>query len=85
MVTRPKQKPYSISRLLRSSLWNPDPIDTQDTEVDGRIVSFKEKFKYLGSLIADKLTDNAECNARISAGSKGFGAFKTSTAYMYQS
>ncbi len=32
---------------------------------------------YLGSLIADKLTDDAKCNARISAASKAFGALKT--------
>jgi hypothetical protein len=26
-------------------------------------VSFTDKFKYLGSIIADKLTDEAECDA----------------------
>jgi hypothetical protein len=36
-----------------------------------------KQFKYLGSLIADKLTDDAECNAHISAASQAFGALKT--------
>jgi hypothetical protein len=39
--------------------------------------SFTKQFKYLGSLIADKLTDDAECNAHIFAASQAFGALKT--------
>ena len=56
---------------------NPDPLDTRDIEVDGGTVSFTDKFRYLGSIIADTLTDDAECDARISAASKAFGALKT--------
>jgi hypothetical protein len=41
------------------------------------LVSFTKQFKYLGSLMADKPTDDAECDARISAASKAFGALKS--------
>jgi exonuclease III len=54
----------------------PDPLDTCDIEVDGGIVSFTDKFKYLGSIIASNLRDDAECDARISAANKAFGALK---------
>ena len=55
----------------------PDPADTQDVVVNGGIISFTDQFRYLGSIIADKLTDDAECDARITAASKAFGALKT--------
>jgi hypothetical protein len=72
-----KAKTEAIFYLSAAQIKNPDPIDTQDIEVDGGIVSFTKQFKYLGSLIAGKLTDNAECNTCISAVSKVFGALKT--------
>jgi hypothetical protein len=55
---------------------NPDPDDVADIGVDGGTVSFSQKFKYLGSYIADNLKDDAECDSRISAASKAFGALK---------
>jgi hypothetical protein len=72
-----KAKTEALFYLSAAWIKNPDPIDTQDIEVDGVIVSFTKQFKYLGSLIADKLTDDAECDACISAVSKAFGALKT--------
>lgn len=72
-----KAKTEAVFYPSAARIKNPDPIDTQDIEVDGGIVSFTKQFKYLGSLIADKLTDDAECDARISAASKAFGALKT--------
>ncbi len=39
--------------FYQSAAWikYPDPMDTQDIEVDGGIVSFTKQLKYLGSLI----------------------------------
>jgi hypothetical protein len=72
-----KAKTEAVFYPSAAKIKNPDPLDTQDIEVDGGTVSFTDKFKYLGSIIADKLTDEAECDARISAASKAFGALKT--------
>jgi hypothetical protein len=78
MVTRRKQKPYSIRRLLGSR--------TRTLYYGGYPGHRSRRWNWLvheshdlnrGSLIADKLTDNAECHARISAVSKAFGALKT--------
>ena len=55
---------------------NPDPSDVADIEVDGGLVSFTDKFKYLGCFICNNLKDEAECDARISAASRAFGALK---------
>jgi hypothetical protein len=62
-----KAKTEAVFYPSAARIKNPDPVDAQDIEVDGGIVSFTKQFKYLGSLIADKLTDDAECDARISA------------------
>jgi hypothetical protein len=72
-----KAKTEAVSYPSAAKLKSPDPMDTKDIEVDRGTVSFTNQFKYLGSIIADKLTDEAECNARISAASKAFGALKT--------
>jgi hypothetical protein len=63
---------YPSAEKLKS----PNPSDTSDLMVDGGTVSFTDKFKYLGSIIADNLKDDAECDARISAANKAFGAIK---------
>jgi hypothetical protein len=72
-----KAKTEAVFYPSATKIKNPDPLDTCDIEVDGGVVSFTNHFKYLGSIIADKLNDDAECAARISAASKAFGALKT--------
>jgi hypothetical protein len=72
-----KAKTEAVFYPSTARLKNPDPADIRDIEVDGGSVSFTSQFKYLGSLIADKLNDDAECDARISAASKAFGALKS--------
>ena len=55
---------------------NPDPDDVTDIEVDGGLVCFNDKFRYLGCIISNNLKDEAECDARISAAARAFGALK---------
>lgn len=54
----------------------PDPLNTANISVDGGFISFSQSFKYLGSIIASNLSDLEECEARISAASKAFGALR---------
>ncbi len=72
-----KAKTEAVFYPSAAKIKNPDPVDTCDIVVCGGFVSFTNQFKYLGSIIADKLNDEAECDARISAASKAFGALKT--------
>mmetsp|Transcript_43406 Transcript_43406/g.84765 ORF Transcript_43406/g.84765 Transcript_43406/m.84765 type:complete len:239 (-) Transcript_43406:2917-3633(-) len=53
-----------------------NPADIAQLDVDGGTISFSNAFKYLGSIIAGDLSDDAECDARISAASKAFGSLR---------
>ena len=50
--------------------------DTSNFNVDDGYVSFTDTFRYLGSLIHNSLTSQADINNRIENASKAFGAIK---------
>ena len=57
-----------------ASAANPDDGNTADLIVGGGKVGYKPSFIYLGSSIHASLSDDDDCNRRISAASAAFGA-----------
>ena len=53
-----------------------DDGDTSDFDVAHGLVSFTDEFKYLGALIHNSLTSDADVNARISKATAAFGALR---------
>ena len=65
------------SRCSRRTFDLVNPLNKAPILVDGGFVHFTDEFKYLGSIISEDLTDDADCNARIRAAAGAFGALRS--------